>query len=87
MVIYKLDFSNQGKKHLQSLDKTTGQRIFDKLRWLVENVDNVEHLQLKDKYSGLYKLKVGAYRAIYEIDYKRKIITVHKVGHRRDIYK
>lgn len=87
MVIYKLDFSNQGKKHLQSLDKTTGQRIFDKLKWLAENVGNVEHLQLKGKCSGLYKLKVGAYRAIYEIDYERKIITIHKVGHRRDIYK
>lgn len=87
MVIYKLDFSNQGKKHLQSLGKTTGQMIFDKLKWLTGNVGNVEHLQLKGKYSGLYKLKVGAYRAIYEIDYERKNITVHKVGHRRDIYK
>ncbi|MCR4320468.1 MAG: type II toxin-antitoxin system RelE/ParE family toxin [Candidatus Brocadiaceae bacterium] len=87
MVIHKLAFSNQGKKHLQSLDKTTGQRIFDKLKWLIENVDSVEHLQLKGKYSGLYKLKVGAYRVVYEIDHEKKIITVHKVGHRRDIYK
>lgn len=87
MVVYKLDFSNQGKKHLQALDKITGQRIFDKLKWLIENVGGVEHLQLKGKYSGLYKLKVGGYRVIYEIDHQRKIITVHKIGHRRDIYK
>lgn len=87
MVIYKLDFSNQGKKHLQSLDKTTGQRIFDKLKWLIENVGSVEHLQLKGKYSGLYKLKVGAYRVVYEIDHEREVVTVHKIGHRRDIYK
>ena len=87
MVMYKLDFSGQGKKCLQSLDRETGQRIFDKLKWLIENVDSVEHLQLKGKYSGLYKLKAGAYRAIYEIDYKRKVITVHKIGHRRDIYR
>ena len=87
MVMYKLDFRGQGKKCLQSLDRETGQRIFDKLKWLIENVDSVEHLQLKGKYSGLYKLKAGAYRALYEIDYKRKVITVHKIGHRRDIYK
>ncbi len=87
MVIYKLDFSNLGKKQLQSLDKTTGQRIFDKLKWLVEHVDNIEHIHLKGKYSRLYKLKIGDYRAIYELDNKRRIITVHTVGHRRDIYK
>ena len=61
MVMYKLDFSGQGKKCLQLLDRETGQRIFDKLKWLIENVDSVEHLQLKGKYSGLYKLKAGAY--------------------------
>ncbi|MEK6636083.1 MAG: type II toxin-antitoxin system RelE/ParE family toxin [Planctomycetota bacterium] len=59
----------------------------DKLKWLIENVDSVEHIQLKGKYSGLYKLKVGAYRVIYELDNNKRIITVHKIGHRRDIYK
>ena len=57
----------------------------DKLKWLIENVDSVEHIQLKGKYSGLYKLRL-AYRVIYELD-NNKGFTVHKIGHRRDIYK
>lgn len=64
--MYKLDFSNEGRKCLQLLDKATSQRIFDKLKWLIDNVDSIEHLHLKGKYSGLYKLKVGDYRVIYE---------------------
>ena len=52
-----------------------------------ENVKSINTIPLTGNFSGLYKLKVGAYRVVYEIDYERKIITVHKIGHRRDIYK
>lgn len=85
--MYKLDFSNQGRKGLQLLNKEIGQRIIVKLKWFIENIHCVEHLQLKGKYSGLYKLKVGDYRVIYELDHNEKIVTVHKIGHRWDIYK
>lgn len=87
MVAYKLDFSNKGKICLQSLDKTIGQKVLNKLKWLIENAGNIEHLPLKGEYSGLYKLKVGAYRAVYEVNHDKEVVTVHKIGHRRDIYK
>jgi mRNA interferase RelE/StbE len=35
----------------------------------------------------IYKLKIGDWRAIYEINHDSKVVTVHKVGHRREIYK
>jgi L-lactate permease len=56
--MYKLDFSRQGRATLAALDKDVAQRILIKLKWLVQNADNLSHVPLKGKLSGLYKLKI-----------------------------
>lgn len=85
--MYKLDFSADGRSSLASLDKEIAQRVLDKLKWLIQNIEFISPLPLHGKYSGLFKLKVGDWRVIYEIDYGKRVINVHKVGHRREIYK
>lgn len=72
---------------LSRIDKHIAKRITDKLTWLSENVEIINTLPLAGELSGLFKLKVGDYRAIYELNHNKKVITVHKIGHRRDIYK
>lgn len=41
------------------------------------------------KLSGqdAYRIRQGAYRIIYTIEDDRQIVTVMKVGHRRDVYR
>lgn len=85
--MYKLDFSPEGRASLASLDKEIGQRVLDKLKWLTQNIENIQLLPLKRKLSGLCKLKVGDWRIIYEINHNEKVITVHKVGHRKEVYR
>ncbi len=87
MVSYRLNFSENGKVSIKSLDQNIRQKMFDKLKWFIQNVDSLKPLPLKSNLSGLYKLRVGDYRIIYEIDLNDKVVTVHKVGHRKDIYK
>ena len=72
---------------LSKLDKPIARRITDKLAWFSENVEIVNILPLTGNLYGLCKLKVGAYRIVYKIDHNSRVITVHKIGHRRDIYK
>ena len=85
--MYNLIFSLEGKTSLASLDKNIAQRILDKLKWLIQNIDNITLIPLRGSLSGLYKLRVGDWRVIFEIKHDEKSITVHKVGHRREIYK
>ncbi len=87
MVNYKLDFSDEGKISFSSLDKAVAQRILNKLKWLTQKIEAISPLPLKWKYEGLFKLRIGDWRVIYDIDRDQKIITVHKAGHRREIYK
>ena len=72
---------------LSKIDKPVAKRITDKLIRFSENVEIMNTLPLTGNLSGFYKLKVGAYRVVYEIDHNKKVITVYKIGHRRDIYK
>ena len=37
--VYRLVFSEESKTSLASLDKKIGQRVLDKLKWLVQNIE------------------------------------------------
>jgi hypothetical protein len=50
--MYKLDFSVDGKASLASLDKGVSQRVLDKLKWFIQNIDSISPLPLHGKHSG-----------------------------------
>ena len=85
--MYKLDFTDEGRSALASLDKIVAQRVLDKLKWFLQNIGAVNFKPLDWNLSGLYKLRVGDWRIIYEVNHNDKVVTVHKVGHRKEIYK
>lgn len=85
--MYQLIILPTALANLSNLDRATAQRIVDKLTWLSENIETIVPLPLRGTFSGFYKLRVGDWRAIYEIDRDEMTITVHKVGHRRDVYR
>jgi len=45
--MYKLDFSYEGKASLALLDKEIGQRVLDKLKWLIQNIETIQLLPLR----------------------------------------
>jgi mRNA interferase RelE/StbE len=85
--MYQVIILPKAIEDLSRLDKTIAHRITNKLTWLSENIESIAPLPLSGKYSELYKLRVGDWRVIYDVDYDKKIITVHKVGHRSEIYR
>ena len=78
-------WSDSALGDLDRLDPIVRERVLLKVSWLEDNfVDTVPeplHLELK----GLYKIRIGDYRAVYSV--RRNIITIEAVGHRRDIYR
>jgi mRNA interferase RelE/StbE len=83
---YDVEFTAEAVIGLEALTSTIQERILRKIRWLAENFDNLSPEGLSANLSGLFKLRVGDYRIIYSFDIERQCITVHKVGHRRDVY-
>lgn len=84
---YKVDFTPQALENITKLDRTVIERITKKVEWLSESLDVVSPEALKGKFHNMFKLVVGDWRVIYTADFANKIITVHLIGHRKEIYK
>lgn len=61
-------------------------RILRKINWLALNFEQSAPPRLKSSLSGFYKLRIGDYRVIYEIESETQVLVIVRVGHRRDIY-
>ena len=71
-------------KAAKTLNKTEEKtRIIDKLKQLKTNPQKAgKHL----KHCEYYSLRIGDYRAIYEIDPKQKQVIILYIGHRKNVY-
>jgi len=84
---YRVEFKPEAVDDLRHLDKTVAQRIFRRLRWISENFDTVTPGALTVEFKGLFKLRVGSYRVTYEVKQKERLLNIHFIGHRKDVYK
>ena len=50
-------------------------------------MDLIDLEALTGDLRGLYKLRVGDYRVLYEILHDQETIIVHIIGHRSDVYR
>ena len=83
ILLYEIIFSLKAKKQFLGLEKTTQERIISAL----------ERIRIRPEFFVTklvgdpgYKLRVGDYRIIIDIDKNNMIILVIKVGHRKNIY-
>jgi mRNA interferase RelE/StbE len=70
-------------KELERLDKSTRHRIREGLK---ELQINPEKMGKRLKPSDFWSLRIGDYRAIYEIDSSRKQVIILFIGHRSKVY-
>lgn len=42
--------------------------------------------ELRDELLGVYAARRGTYRVLYRIDADRRVVTVIRIDHRRDVY-
>ena len=85
--MYSIRILKPATKELTKLDRTTASRIADRIQWLSSNLDSTKLFSLKGDLSGLYKIREGSYRIIFEILKNEQTIVIHSIGHRREIYK
>ena len=80
---YSLAWSGNADKEFDKLPPPIAQRIFDKINSILDNP-----YRTAERCEGypFYHQRIGAYRAILEIDDSALLITVHKVGPRKKVY-
>jgi mRNA interferase RelE/StbE len=74
-------------RELARLDQPVTRRIIERITWLATNLDALRPEALTGELAGVYKLRVGNYRVIYEMLHEEQTIVIHAIGHRREIYR
>jgi mRNA interferase RelE/StbE len=81
---YRVKLSPKANKFLNKCEKDLSERIKKKLRLLKEDPFHyLEHYEGQD----YYKLRVGDYRALVDVDQSRNKVFVRIIDHRSKIYK
>ena len=85
MESYEITFRKSVAKDLKRIPKKDISKILEVIRSLSGN----PRPQQVKKLSGQerYRLRKGNYRILYTIEDAKLVITVVKVGHRREIYR
>ena len=83
-MVYEVIFSEKAESQLKKLEKNIQERILSVL----------ERIRIRPELYAVkligdpgYKLRIGDYRVILDIDNNKLIILVIKIGHRKNIYK
>ena len=82
---YPILIERYAQKQIIKLDKKIIAVIKASIADLADNPRPYGYKKLKGE--DAYRIRVGDYRVIYEIDDGKIIVIVVSVGHRKDIYK
>ncbi|MCJ7583117.1 MAG: type II toxin-antitoxin system RelE/ParE family toxin [Candidatus Aminicenantes bacterium] len=72
------------KKDFKKIDKADQLRIINTIRKKLTSKPQEFGKPLKGELKGYWKLRIGEYRVIYEIEKDKIIVYVIMVGYRRD---
>jgi len=84
-MIYSIHILRRAQKELAAL----ADEPYDKVKGAISALSENPRPSGCKKLIGRegWRLKTGDYRVIYEIDDKRRFVTILHVGHRRDVYR
>ncbi len=83
--MYKIEIRGKARKQILKIPPPHFRRIKDRIDELAQNPRLEGAIRLKGEEG--YRVRVGDYRILYEIDAAAQIITIYRVKHRRDVYR
>ena len=85
--MYEIEITPEGLRHLQRLPEKVRAAALESI--LGPIADNPQRLgkPLLGELEGLRSARRGDYRIIYEIFEGTRIVLIHRVQHRRDVYR
>ena len=83
--MYEIELRRKAQRSLDKLPEKDFDRIIEDIKQLAETPrpKGVE----KIKNSGLWRIRQGDYRIVYSIDDSERLVTILRIGHRREIYR
>jgi mRNA interferase RelE/StbE len=83
---YEVEFEAQVAKQLRDMQRADLQRVMDRVKALADD----PRPQGSEKLAGManaWRIRSGNYRVVYTVDDRAQVVTVTRVGHRREVYR
>lgn len=82
---YVVSFLRRAQKELADLSKESYARVRDEIQALADEPRPSGCKKLKGREG--WRIRVGDYRVIYDIDDEAQTVLIVHIGHRRDVYR
>jgi mRNA interferase RelE/StbE len=83
---YQLEVKRSAVKDMRHLPKDVQQRAIDAINTLAEIPIPMGATKLVG-HDTLYRIRLGDWRIVYDVDEEAETITILAVKHRRDVYR
>lgn len=83
---YAISYVPSAAKAIRKLDWSTARRLLDAIEPLASDPRPSGCIQLKGG-GGEFRIRVGDYRIVYDIQDDELVVLVLRVGHRREVYR
>lgn len=82
---YNIEFKRVALKSLKKLPKSTQVAIRERIQRLSDAP--YEDCEKLEGFDDLFRVRVGLYRLVYQIQKNRLVVLIVRVGHRSEVYK
>jgi len=84
--VHEIFIENSVERYLKKIPKDIFDKIILHIKRLAKNPRPVGSRKLTGVRSS-WRIRIGDYRVIYEINSSKKTVKIYKVKHRRDVYR
>ena len=81
---FRVEFSQLAAERFRKLDRSVRERIAAKLQAVAEDP---AHFLTRLRSVEAYKLRIGDYRAVLDVDWEGRVLYVLTLGHRGTVYR
>jgi len=84
--MFKIIYAKSVFKDLKKIDQKNLKKIKKGIEELINfpNISQIKHL--RNHPLADYRLRIGNYRVLFNVNWEKKEIYILKVGHRREVY-
>lgn len=83
---YRVEFSKRAEKQFLELPQQSQQRLRTQIDALAENPRPPGVKKLEES-KNQYRIRIGDYRVVYEIQDAILLVILLRIGHRREVYR
>jgi mRNA interferase RelE/StbE len=85
--VHDVDITPEGLRHLRRLPEKVRAAALELIFGSLAEAPTRAGKPLVGELFGLWSARRGDYRVVYEIDDEAGVVVVHRVQHRRDVYR